>query len=209
MKSSGSLLESPREKKYLAESPRNGKKETFNLRRIDQDSTKILISKTLVNLHSKFFSVSSHLSQSFDELMIGKGHQVFVKEFNQEMTIRDINKISRTDLDNITEHSFMVSNRDFDFFANDSMKIAFAYDERKSILPINFTTEKKESSILKSPFAFSQSVPLQDKFEIKLRTMENEVINEESENKFRFSKISGAYAFDEYFKNNEINEIKI
>lgn len=115
------------------------------------------------------------------------------------MTFRDINKINQ-DHDNITEHSFLVSNRDFDYLANDSMTIALAYDEKKSTFPINI--ERKESNILNSPFAFNQSLS-KPNFEIKLKNVQE---NEEVENKL--SRLS-AYAFDDYFKNNDINEIKI
>ena len=88
--------------------------------------------------------------------------KAFLREFSHEMTF--LNK-ANCEFDNITEHSFLVSNRDFDFCANDSMIIKFNYDERRSILPINFAdknqdknsispfnyNERKESKILKSP----------------------------------------------------------
>lgn len=117
------------------------------------------------------------------------------------MTFRDMNKANK-EYDSLTEHSFLVSNRDFEFFANDSMKIAFGNDERKSIMPIEFS-EKKETNILKSPFAMNNELSQSQPFEIKLKNVDGE---EEVENKL--SKINN-YAFDDYFKNNEINEIKI
>lgn len=117
------------------------------------------------------------------------------------MTFRDMNKANK-EFDSLTEHSFLVSNRDFEFFANDSIKIAFGNDERKSIMPIEFS-EKKETNILKSPFAVSNEITTSQPFEIKLRSVES---GEEIENKL--SKLNN-YAFDDYFKNNEINEIKI
>jgi hypothetical protein len=116
------------------------------------------------------------------------------------MTFREMNKNNK-EFDSLTEHSFLVSNRDFDFFANDSMKIAFGLEERRSIIPIQFN-EKKESNILKSPFAMNQSINASNMFEIKLRNLDDE----EVENKL--SRLSN-YAFDDYFKNNDINDLKI
>lgn len=105
--------------------------------------------------------------------------------------------------DSITEHSFLVSNRDFEFFANDSMKIAFNYDERKSILPINFSEKNderksiKDVNIFKSPFANIRDL----NFEIKLNNLE-EIAEDDI---IRLS----ALRVDDYFKTIDINDIKI
>jgi hypothetical protein len=136
--------------------------------------------------------------------------QAIVKEFNHEMTFRGFDKVSKGEMDSLTEHSFLVSNRDFDINANDSMNIAaFAYDERKSIMQINFVNEKKESNILKSPFAISQNISQQrksDQFEIQLKNMEVDDSDLQNAEKLKFR--LSAHAFDDYVKNNDINEIK-
>lgn len=177
------------------------RKDSLSMKPLDSENQRSIIAKTLVNIHSKFFSNGCPLSQAFDDIMINKGLQVFVKEFSQDMTFREMNKANK-EFDSLTEHSFLVSNRDFEFFANDSMKIAFGLEERRSIIPIQFN-EKKESNILKSPFAMNQSINFSNQFEIKLKSIED---NEEVENKL--SRMSN-YAFDEYFKNNDINDLKI
>lgn len=54
------------------------KEDIFSLKKLGLDNNiRITLTKTLITLHSKFFSTSSQLSSSFDEVMISKGHQVF------------------------------------------------------------------------------------------------------------------------------------
>ena len=55
------------------------KKESFNIKKIEQENTKNIFVNTLFNFHSKFFSSLSKILLSLDELMISKGHQVKVK----------------------------------------------------------------------------------------------------------------------------------
>ena len=51
------------------------KESSFYFKKIDENQRNY-IPKTLMNLHSNFFSAGCLFSQSFDEFMISKGHQV-------------------------------------------------------------------------------------------------------------------------------------
>lgn len=51
-------------------------KDNFKLNKIENENTRQLVSKTLLNIHSKFLNVSCQFSQSIDELVINKGYQV-------------------------------------------------------------------------------------------------------------------------------------
>jgi hypothetical protein len=51
-------------------------KDNFRLNKIESENTRQLVSKTLLNLHSKLLNVSCQFSQSIDEIVISKGYQV-------------------------------------------------------------------------------------------------------------------------------------
>ena len=115
------------------------------------------------------------------------------------------NKLNK-DFDNMTEHSLLVSNRDFDFFANDSMKIAFNYEERKCInferseerKSLNYG-DKKLSNLFNSPFTNLGNVNI----EMKAQSIE------EPDKLDDITESNISYGVENYFKNKDLENIKI
>jgi len=171
----------------------------------------------MLSLFNKYFAAQSNLNGNFEEYMISKGFQNYIREFNSEIINRDSNRTIRDNTDNISEHSFMVSHRDFDMLNNDSIKISYL-EERKS--QTNLDNNRKESIITVnrgSTLHFKNSPIVGNIFEFNkdkraesdnnIVSNNNLVINNLKDKSIVENKLD--YEFDNFFKNNNINEIKI